>query len=839
MTRSGEARTSEAIRRLVADPPDLPVRQGLGAIVEALDQRGTVVVQAPPGTGKTTLVPLAVAGRVRGTVVVTQPRRIAARAAARRLAGLLGERVGDTVGYAVRGDRQVGAATRIEVVTTGVLLRRLQRDPELPGVSVVILDEVHERHLDADLALALLVDVRDNLRPDLGLVAMSATVEAERTAALLSAPSAPVVSVTGSTHPVDVLWCPPRAARSDARGLTPAFFDHVGSVIRRACSEREGDVLVFVPGVREIDAVVRRLGGLDADVLALHGRLPGPDQDRALAPGPRRRVVVATAVAESSLTVPGVRLVVDAGLSREPRTDLRRGMAGLVTVSVSRANAEQRAGRAGREGPGAVYRCWAQEEHPRLAAHPTPEMLTADLTGFALEVAAWGNPQGHGLTFLDDPPLSAMDAARSVLAGLGAVDEGGHITTRGREIARVPVDPRLGRALIDSAPALGSARAAEIVALLADDTRTDGADLVATWRRVRSTRGDLRDQARRLERVTGLVPPRAGPRMPDDLAVGLVVALAHPERIARRRADGVTYLMVGGTGAALPPGSPLRGHDWLAVADVDRTPGSRDGLIRAAAPIDEDLATEAAGAFWHEEASVTWEGGRVVARRRTVLGAITLTSVPMADPAPHDVVAAIRAGLAADGLDALPWREGARALRARLDFLHRALGAPWPDVSDAGLLAGLDTWLGPDLARVRTAAALQRLDVLVALRRLLPWPAAARLDDLAPERLEVPSGSRLAVDYSAEQPVLAVRVQEAFGWKATPLLADGRVPVLLHLLSPAGRPAAVTADLASFWRSGYAQVRADLRGRYPKHAWPEDPTSAEPTRTTRPRILKP
>lgn len=829
---TGSARgTAGALASLLAAPPDLPVAAAVEQIVARLSAAGAVVVQAPPGTGKTTLVPPAVAAAVTGRVLVTQPRRIAARAAARRLAGLLGESVGATVGYTVRGERHVSDATRVEVVTTGVLLRRLQRDPELPGVSVVILDEVHERHLDADLALALLVDVRTHLRPELGLVAMSATVEAERTAALLATPSAPVVTVAAATHPVDVVWCPPRAARADARGITPAFLDHVAGVVRRACDERPGDVLVFVPGAREIDGVARRLAGLDVDVLPLHGRLAAREQDRALRPGPSRRVVVSTAVAESSLTVPGVRVVVDAGLAREPRTDLRRGMGGLVTVSVSRAGAEQRAGRAGREAPGAVYRCWAAEEHPRLVPHPVPEILTADLTGFALELAAWGSPDGTGLALLDPPPPAAMAAARTVLVGLGALDDAGRVTARGRAIARLPVDPRLGRALLDAAPVLGTTRAAEIVAVLADDVRADGADLVAAWRQVRHGRGDVRAQARRL---AGMVDEVGGnQRLTDDLAVGLVVALAHPERIARRRSEGTSYLMVGGTGAALPPGSALQGYDWLAVADVDRAPGRRDGIIRAAAPADEDLASTAGAAFLRDDASVTWQDGRVVARRRTVLGAITLTSAPLTDPAPADVVAAVHAGLAADGLEALPWRDGARALRARLAFLHRALGAPWPDVSDDALLAGLDSWLGPDLARVRTAAALQRVDVLAALRRLLPWPDAARLDTLAPERIEVPSGSRVAVDYTSDQPVLAVRVQEAFGWRATPRLADGRVPVLLHLLSPAGRPAAVTADLASFWATGYPQVRADLRGRYPKHAWPEDPTTATPTRSVR------
>ncbi|MFD6093266.1 ATP-dependent helicase HrpB [Oerskovia sp. NPDC060338] len=835
----------DPIARLLASPPDLPVRHHLGELVDAVRARGVAVLQAPPGTGKTTLVPPALAGMstsarpgVTGAslagssrVVVTQPRRIAARAAARRLAHLLGEPVGRTVGFSVRGESRTGPETRIEVVTTGVLLRRLQRDPELAGVDVVVLDEVHERHLDADLTLALLVDVRANLRPDLALVAMSATIEAGRTASLLGDGSpAPVVVADGSLFPVREVWAPPPGPRLDERGVPRAFLDHVAATTRRALAEQPGDVLVFVPGAGEVDGVARRLGGIDADVRPLHGRLPAREQDLALTPGPRRRVVVSTAVAESSLTVPGVRVVVDAGLSREPRTDHRRGLAGLVTVRVSRAAAEQRAGRAGREGSGAVYRCWSPGEHAQLVAHPVPEILTADLVAFALELACWGSPDGADLALLDPPPAAAMAVARATLESLGAVTADGAVTPRGREIARVPADPRLARALLDASDVVGPRLAAEVVALLSDDVRAPGADLVAALRDARRggpASGSWRAQAERLER---LLPGRgargAGRGRADlslDLAVGLVVALAHPDRVARRRPNGATYLMASGTGAALPPGSPLAGYDWLAVADADRGAGRRDATIRSAAPIDEDLAYEAASAALREDEHVSWTGGRIHARRTTRLGAIEISSQKITDPPADQVVAALRTGLERDGLGVLPWREPAHELRRRLAFLHRALGDPWPDVSDDALLAGLDAWLGPDLARVRTAADLQRLDLTGALRRLLPWPAAGRLDELAPVRVDLPGGKSARVDYTGEQPVLAVKVQEAFGWRATPRVADGRVPVLLHLLSPARRPAAITADLESFWRTGYAQVRAELRRRYPKHDWPEDP----------------
>lgn len=851
---------SDPLRNLLAAPPDLPVTAGLAALVEALHTRGVAVVHAPPGTGKTTLVPPAVAGVVAGRVVVTQPSRIAARAAARRLAHLLGEPVGETVGYSVRGDRRSSRRTRVEIVTTGLLLRRIQHDPELAGVGAVVLDEVHERHLDADLTLALLIDVRANLRDDLSLVAMSATIEAERTAALLGRGDdpdgpdgvlgAPVIRVPGALHPVLAVWCPPPAGvrRTDDRGITPAFHDHVAATVRRALVGHEGDVLVFVPGVAEVETTVRRLAGVDAAVHALHGRLSGAEQDRALSEGPRRRVIVSTAVAESSLTVPGVRVVVDAGFSREPRTDHRRGLASLVTVAVSRAAAEQRAGRAGRLGPGTVLRCWSEAEHAHLTAHPEPEIATADLTAFALEVACWGSQDVHDMALLDQPPAHALSAAKEVLVGLGAMTEDGRATSRGRVIAGVPADPRLARALIDGAGLVGAKRASEVVAMLSEDVRAPGGDLVAALRSLRADQraGSWRRQVARLEEVVakqGTAGDRRGTSgharaLTDDVAVGLVVALAHPGRIARKRSDTSSYLMASGTGAALDshaPG-PLAGLEWLAVGDAQRRPGQREARIRAAAPLTEDLALEAAGSLWTEVDEVTWTSGRVLARRRTLLGAIELSSSPLSDPPAQAVSDAIREAVASEGITLLAWTEAATALRARLDFLHRALGDPWPDVSDAALTQNLDSWLGLQLARVRSAQDLRRIDVTAALRAMVPWPEAGRLNDLAPERVEVPSGSSVRIDYSQDQPVLAVRLQEVFGWAAAPVLADGRVPLLLHLLSPARRPAAVTADLESFWDNGYPGVRADLRGRYPKHAWPEDPRSAPATaRTNRAR----
>lgn len=800
----------------------LPVRRAVPALVDALDRDGVCVVQAPPGTGKTTLVPPAVAGLVGGRVVVTQPRRIAARAAARRLAALSGCALGQEVGFVVRGEQKTSAATRVEFCTSGVLLRRLLGDPELADVGAVVLDEVHERSIDTDLAFAMLAELR-LLRPDLKLVVMSATLDATQWSRLLD--DAPLVAVEAELHPLAVRWSP-GPQRLDARGVAPAFLAHLADQAEGLLHEQQSTVLVFVPGARECDRVVELLTARGVVAQALHGSLDARSQDAVLRGAGGPRVVVATALAESALTVPGVRAVVDSGLAREPRWDAARGMTGLVTLAEARSSADQRAGRAARLGPGVVVRCFPQSDWPGMRAFPAPEILTADLVQTALDLAVWGSPDGEGLALPDAPAAEALTRARATLARLGAVDDQGRPTALGRRLARMPIEPRLGRALVEAAALVGSRGAAEVVAMLAGDERAPGADLVAQWR---APGGRWRQEASRLARMVS-DHPRPGGLCDDDL-VGTVVAAAFPERLARRR--GQEYLMAAGTAAELPRESRLAGQEWLAVAETSRV-GDR-AVIRSAAPITVEAARRLGQGLLVEELVGSFERGRVQARRVVRLGAIELSSTP-AQPDVETGRRAVAEAIQERGLTAvLGWDEAAEALRRRLALLHHQLGDPWPAMDEASLAARAEEWLGPELDRLASGRPANGLDLVSALRRLLPWPAAARLDELVPERLAVPTGSRIRLDYPAdptERVVLAVKLQECFGMVATPRLVDGRVPVLMHLLSPAQRPLAVTDDLASFWANAYPGVRAENRGRYIKHPWPEDPLMAEPRRGT-------
>ncbi|MBT2512957.1 ATP-dependent helicase HrpB [Arthrobacter sp. ISL-30] len=863
---------------------------------------GSAVVQAPPGTGKTTLVPPLLANlaaragtkEISPRVVVTQPRRVAARSAARRLAALDGSVLGDRVGYTVRGERSAGRNTMVEFVTPGILLRRLLVDPGLEAVDAVILDEVHERGLETDLLIGLLCEVRQ-LREDLTLVAMSATLDAPRFAALIGGSGAegsgvgnndgggpvPVVDCPSALHPLHLAWTPLTGPRLDARGVTHAFLEHVAETAaaehaRALAGGLDIDALVFLPGVREVSSVAARLrdrADTGVEILELHGQAAPAVQVRAVSgrnPGDLPRIIVSTALAESSVTVPGVRLVVDSGLSREPRRDSNRGMSGLVTVSCSRASADQRAGRAARQGPGRVVRCYDQKAFGAAPAHQTPEIVVADLTGAALILACWGAPGGRGLALPDAPPQAAMEDALEVLRELGATGPDGFATELGRTLASIPADPRLARALLDGAAVVGPRTAGEAVALVAGDQRAPGADLLGLLGSLRTGKdpGSRRwaEDARRMETIarqvqTGQVPagpapssvagPARTPNRPVGLlgpgeAVGFVVALAFPDRVARRVPDSAQeqYLLSSGTRAGLPAGSPLSGHEWLAVAEVSRAQGREaagtGAVIRSAPPISAEGAETAAGALLRDTVDARYSQGRVTARRERRLGAIVLSSTPVR-PRLEQGRAAVAEALERDGLGTIGWSTAAEALRRRLALVHRQLGQPWPEVSEPALLARLDDWLAPELEALAIGAPAHTIDLTEPLRQLLPWPKAARLGELAPERLEVPSGSRVRIDYPAVEdddgrPVVAVKLQECFGWAETPRLVDGRVPVLFHLLSPAGRPLAVTDDLSSFWAGPYSQVRAEMRGRYPKHPWPEDPWTARAAARTKARM---
>ncbi|PRB05817.1 ATP-dependent helicase HrpB [Microbacterium sp. MYb64] len=832
----------------------------LDEVAAALDAGTAAVISAPPGTGKTTLVPPLLASRTPGRVIVTQPRRVAARAAARRLAQLDGSPLGTRVGFTVRGERSVGRDTRVEFVTAGVLLRRMLADPSLDGVDAVVIDEVHERALETDLLIGLLGEVRE-LRDDLVVVAMSATLDAARIASVIGSADAPapVVEHTVPAHPLTERWAPSPVPRLDERGVTRGFLDHVARTAADAArdlvrQDPSADMLVFAPGAREVAEIARRIrdSGPAFDVRELHGQIPAAEQDaviRGRRPAEAPRIIVTTSLAESSLTVPGVRLVVDSGLSRFPQRDSARGMSGLVTAAAARSSAVQRAGRATRQGPGTVIRCLDERTFAAAPARPAPEIATADLADAALLLACWGAPGGTGLRLIDPLPAEALAEAQSVLHDLGATDADGRATDEGRALARVPVDPRLARALIEGSGLVGARLAAEVVALLGGDLRTPDADVAAAIVALRGGRGpDARRWAQEAERLRRFIPPlgSATPATGVDDA-GLVIALAFPARVARRverTADGATFLLASGTRAGVR--GSLANVEWLAVADVARASGRvADGsgaVIRTAAAITEAQVERAADHLITDRVEAEFAGSRVTARRERRVGAIVRSSAPVR-PGAEEGRDAVRRALHAQGLEVFAWSESADQLRRRLALLNRALGSPWPDMSDTALTAALDDWLGPEIDALATGTPTTRIDLAPALRRLLPWPAATEFETLAPERLEVPSGSRVRIQYPAHddptaRPVVAVKLQECFGWAETPRLAGGRVPVLFHLLSPAGRPLAVTDDLASFWSGPYAQVRAEMRGRYPKHPWPEDPWQAAPTRHTKNRAAR-
>jgi len=818
----------------------LPVDEALPRLKAALEARSGVVLVAPPGAGKTTRVPLALLDAPwlgAAKIVMQEPRRLAARAAARRMAASLGETVGETVGYRVRFDTKVGPRTRIEVVTDGLFLRLLQADPALENVGCVIFDELHERGLDSDLSFALTREAQSALRPDLRIVAMSATLDPGPVAARLG--GAEIVESQGRMFPVETRYLD--------REPMGRIEDTVASAVRRALGEEDGSALVFLPGVGEIRRVEERLRaaslGQEIDIAPLYGDLSPAEQDRAIAPSAagRRKVVLATSIAETSLTIEGVRIVIDGGQMRVPRFSPRSGMTRLETVRVSQASADQRRGRAGRLSPGVCYRLWAEETQRGLLPFTPPEILDTDLASLALELAAWGVADATTLPWLTPPPPALLATARALLADLSAIDAASSITPHGRAMVRIGLHPRLAH-LIVRGRELGQGRiAALLVAILGerDFLRLPAGQRDADLRhRVDIALSGRRDGTLRMiqEAARRLMPRDGRDEAPDLAMTGALLALAYPDRIGRRRPGAAgRYLLSGGRGAALPEGDPLGNEEFLVVADLDGS--AQDSRIFLAAPITSDDIEELHGDRIVEERVVRWNArdGAVLARRRRRLGALVLEDKPLAVPDTEEMRVAMLEGVRQLGLAALPWSDELRSLRQRTAFLQHH-DKIWPDLSDAALLASIEDWLGPFLDGVSRRDHLARIDLSSALRARLPHSAQRQLDQLAPTHIEVPSGSRIAIDYSdPAEPALAVRLQEMFGLTDTPRIAGARVPLTVHLLSPARRPVQVTRDLASFWATGYKSVKAELKGRYPRHYWPDDPLIAEPTARARPR----
>ena len=834
----------------------LPIDDALPALRAALCERHECVLEAPPGAGKTTRVPLALLGEAwlaGQTILMLEPRRLAARAAAERLASELGEKVGETVGYRIRLDSKVGPRTRIEVVTEGILARRLQDDPALEGVGLVIFDEFHERSLDADLALALTLNGRELLRdePPLKVLLMSATLEGERLSALLG--YAPVVSSEGRMHPVETRWGAPW---QPGERIEP----RVVQTVLQALADEPGSLLVFLPGQAEIRRVHERLeeslgGRSDILLCPLHGELELNAQRAAIDPAPAgsRKIVLATNIAETSLTIDGVRVVVDAGLARVPRFDPASGMTRLDTQRISRASATQRAGRAGRTEPGVCYRLWSQTQHEQLAAYGVAEILAADLAGLALQLARWG-VQPSELAWLDVPPPAAFAQGRDLLARLGALDERGTLTSHGQAMAELPAHPRIAHLLLRG-QALGlGALAADLAALLGerDILRGAGADLhsrmslLSGETRASSSRGGVQ-RARQLARqfrsyIKGAAHEAvADPEHPRWL--GALLAFAYPDRVAsQRRAGGGDYRLANGRAAQFGEADALMKHEWLVIADLGSRQGQREERIYLAADLDPALfdSVLAEQVRVHDELDWDEREGMLRAERQRRVGELVLSREALPNLDAEARSRALLGLVRRKGLALLPWTPELRQWQARVALLRRLDleqkgESDWPDLGDAALLASLEDWLLPYLGKVSRLSHFANLDLPNILAGLLPWPLPQRLDELAPKHIQVPSGSRIAIDYSESPPVLAVRLQELFGLAATPRIAGGRLGVLLHLLSPARRPVQVTQDLASFWANTYAEVKKDLKGRYPKHYWPDDPLVAEPTARAKPR----
>lgn len=825
--------------RARGDDPPLPVEAALPELLDGLGRKGAAVLVAPPGAGKTTLVPLALAearNAPPGRILMLEPRRLAARAAAERMSEMLGAEVGGPVGYRIRGESRTGPDTRVEVVTEGILTRMIQSDPELAGVGAVIFDEFHERSLNADLGLALVLEARAALRPDLWLVVMSATLDAGPVAALMG--DAPVVVAEGRSFPVETRFTP---VGRHVPLAGPEFLRAGVALVHRALAESAGGVLVFLPGEGEIRRMAAALAlelPVSARLRPLFGAMPFAEQRAAIRPETTpglRKIVLATAIAETSLTIEDIRVVVDLGRARRARFDPDSGLTRLVTERVSRAEADQRAGRAGRVAPGVAWRLWPASGHGALPAFAPPEIETADLSGLALELALWGVRDATTLPFLTPPPSAALSEGRALLEMLGALSTDGTITPKGRAMAALPLHPRLARVVVESGrdAALAAALLSERDPM-ARDAGGASADLALRWDALHGRTGARLDPGRaaRTREVARLLPAGRGARA--DL--GEMAALAYPDRIARRRPGSTgRYLLAAGTGAKLDADDRLARAEWLVVTDLAPREGE-EARIRLAVEIDEATVRRVAGGHISREEHCRWDRRlrAVRARRRECLGPIVLSEAPWPDCPPDRFAAALLEGVRDSGLEVLNWTEGARRLQARTEWLRRR-GGMVPDLSSETLMAELESWLAPHLPGLKTWDTLRAMDLEPILRGLLDHAARRDLDRQAPARFVAPTGTGVVIEYRDEGPDIAIRLQELFGLEQHPVIGPGNVPLRITLLSPAGRPLQTTEDLPGFWAGSYADVRREMRGRYPRHPWPEDPARAEPTRRAKPR----
>jgi ATP-dependent helicase HrpB len=824
---------------MVSPSFSLPIDAVSGDVANALEMGTSAVLVAPPGAGKTTRLPLVLLETSFATgskIIMLEPRRLAARAAAERMAATLGERVGETVGLRVRLDARVSAKTRLEIVTEGVFARMIIDDPALSGVGAVLFDEFHERSLDADLGLALALDARSGLREDLRLLVMSATLDGARVARMLG--KAPVVESAGRSFPVETRYV----------GRNPR--DRIETAVTRvalaALGDEQGSILIFLPGQSEIVRVAAeladRIADPNVDIAPLFGAMRPDAQSRAIAPSPegRRKIVLATSIAETSLTIEGVRVVIDSGLARVPRYEPDIGLTRLETVRVSRAAADQRRGRAGRTAPGVCYRLWEEAATGALEPFTKPEILAADLSGLLLDLAAWGIREPAMLDWLDPPPAPAIAEARELLATLGALDERGALTDEGKAIRSLPLPARLGRMVIDAARRDAEGVAAELAVILVE--RGLGGNAVDLIERVEMLRRDASPRGKEARRLAGrwagqIRNKRSRPTGGNDLScAGRLIASAYPERIGKARGKFGEFRMVNGRAGMLDPQEHLARAEFLAVAEIaGRAAAAR---ILAAVPITrEEIESEFADQI-ETRTSVTFDNATAALRARRLkrLGSLILDEQTLPIPMTDAAAVVLAEGIAALGIDRLPWNKALLQWRDRVMFLRRAEGEPWPDLADSTLAASAKDWLAPHLEGRTSLAAIDAEDFAQALQALLPWDVARRLDLEAPTHFEAPSGTRVAIDYAAEgAPVVAIRVQELYGLNDHPVLARNRAPLTLHLLSPAQRPIQITRDLPGFWRGSWTDVKAEMKGRYPRHSWPDDPASAVPTNRAKPR----